>query len=46
MQTLANKPHVAPQSRIPQSLLDRFENEWREMRVASETAQKPVLPAE
>lgn len=46
MQSLANKPHVAPQSRIPQSLLDRFENEWREMRVAGETAQKPVLPAE
>ncbi|AWI56389.1 hypothetical protein [Sinorhizobium fredii] len=46
MQTLANKPPVSPQSRIPQSLLDRFESEWREMRVASETAQKPVLPAE
>ena len=46
MQTLAKKPLAAPQSRIPQPLLDRFENEWREMRVASETAQKPVPPAE
>jgi hypothetical protein len=46
MQTLANKPPVSSQSRIPQSLLDRFESEWRDMRVASETAQKPVPPAE
>ncbi|MCA1366520.1 MULTISPECIES: hypothetical protein [Ensifer] len=46
MQTLANKPPVSPQSRVPQSLLDRFENEWREMRTAGEAAQKPVPPAE
>ncbi|WP_167354078.1 hypothetical protein [Sinorhizobium saheli] len=46
MQTFANKPPVLPQSRIPQSLLDRFENEWREMRTAGEAAQKPVPPAE
>ncbi|WEX87690.1 hypothetical protein PZN02_000109 [Sinorhizobium garamanticum] len=46
MQTLANKQPALPQSRIPQSLLDRFEHEWREMRTAGETAQKPVPPAE
>ncbi|HXV29280.1 MAG TPA: hypothetical protein VD840_03020 [Sinorhizobium sp.] len=46
MQSVANKPPVSPQSRIPQSLLDRFENEWRAMRTASEATEKPVLPAE
>ena len=46
MQTLANKPPVSQQSRIPQSLIDRFENEWREMRTAGEAAQKSVPPAE
>jgi hypothetical protein len=46
MQSIANKPPVSPQSRIPQSLLDRFENEWRAMRTASEVAEKPVPPAE
>ncbi|WP_164476170.1 hypothetical protein [Sinorhizobium glycinis] len=45
MQSLANKPLVSPQSRIPQSLLDRFENEWREMRAASETAPRPIPAA-
>lgn len=47
MQTRANKqPASPPQSRVPQPLLDRFENEWREMRTAGEAAQKPVPPAE
>lgn len=46
MKTLANKPSASPQSRIPQSLLDRFENEWREIRTAGEAAQKTVPPAE
>ncbi|AEG03569.1 hypothetical protein HR059_03980 [Sinorhizobium meliloti WSM1022] len=46
MKTLANKPPVSPQSRIPQSLLERFENEWREMRTVGEAAQKTVPPAE
>lgn len=32
--------------RIPQSLLERFENEWREMRTVGEAAQKTVPPAE
>ncbi|MDK1384752.1 hypothetical protein ILFOPFJJ_02103 [Ensifer psoraleae] len=46
MQTFANKQPAPPQSRIPQSLLDRFENEWREMRTVGEPAPKPVTPAE
>jgi len=45
MQSAANKPPVSP-SRIPQSLLDRFENEWRAMRTVGEAAEKPVMPAE
>jgi hypothetical protein len=45
MQSAANKPPVSP-SRIPQSLLDRFESEWRAMRTTGEAAEKPVSPAE
>ncbi len=46
MQSAANKPPVSPASRIPQSLLERFESEWRAMRSAGEAAEKPVTPAE
>lgn len=45
MQSAANKSPVSP-SRIPQSLLDRFESEWRAMRTSGEAAEKPVTPAE
>ncbi len=46
MQSVANKPPVSTQSKIPQILLDRFENEWRAMRTANEAAEKPVPPSE
>ncbi|MBD9648674.1 hypothetical protein M2267_001061 [Ensifer sp. KUDG1] len=46
MQTLANNQPASQQSKVPQSLLDRFESEWREMRAASDATPKPVAPAE
>lgn len=46
MQTLVNNQQASQQSKVPQSLLDRFESEWREMRTASQSPQKPVQPAE
>ncbi|MEI2297592.1 hypothetical protein [Ensifer sp. MJa1] len=46
MQTLANNQAASQQSKVPQSLLDRFESEWREMRAASQAAPKPAQPAE
>lgn len=46
MQTQANSQPASQQSKVSQSLLDRFENEWRAMRAAGETTPKPVQPAE
>ncbi|KSV85253.1 MULTISPECIES: hypothetical protein [Sinorhizobium/Ensifer group] len=46
MQTLANNQPASQQSKVPQSLLDRFENEWRAMRAAGESTPKPIQPAE
>ncbi|HEV7308239.1 hypothetical protein [Ensifer sp.] len=46
MQTQANSQTASQDAKVPQSLLDRFENEWRAMRAANDTAPKPIQPAE
>lgn len=46
MQTQANNQPASQQSKVPQSLLDRFESEWRAMRTANEVTPKPIQPAE
>ncbi|WP_201723524.1 MULTISPECIES: hypothetical protein [unclassified Ensifer] len=46
MQTQANNQTASQQSKVPQSLLDRFENEWRAMRDAKDVTPKPIQPAE
>lgn len=35
---------TAPQSTIPQHVLDRLESEWRQMGERHDQAPKPVLP--
>ncbi len=35
---------AAPQTTIPQHVVERMEDEWRQMRPATETPAKPAAP--